>query len=216
MISREEWNIINRIKRTILRAGLVLCLVALPMLAASAQVPGNRPMNGGNGSMQPGTQGGPDMAPDMQSMADHDFLKDAGEGGLAEVQLGQLATEKASAANVKEFAQRMVDDHTKANDELKQIASRKGIALSSTLSSKDRKTKERLAKLSGADFDRAYMKLMVKDHEKDVSDFRTESTSGQDPVIRKFAAQTLPTLQAHLKEAQSIAPNGVLSQNTNP
>lgn len=201
-------------RHAVLIGTLAFGLIVLPN--ANAQVPGNRPMNG-NGSVQPGTMdNGGDQNADMQKMADQSFVRDAGEGGLAEVELGQLATEKASNPAVKQFGQRMVDDHTKANDELKQIASKEGINLPASLSSKDKKTKERLSKLSGADFDRAYMKLMVKDHEKDVSDFRQESSSGHDPVIKRFASQTLPVLQSHLKEAESIAPNGAMSENTAP
>ena len=177
-------------------------------------------MNNGAGTAQPGAvDSGVDQSADTQmqrQMSDQSFVKEASEGGLAEVELGQLAAEKASNASVKQFGQRMVDDHTKANDELKQIATQKNMKLATTLSSKDQKTKDHLSKLSGAEFDQAYMKLMLKDHEKDVSDFRQESQSGSDPAIKKFATETLPTLQSHLKEAKSIAPNGVVSENAAP
>jgi putative membrane protein len=99
----------------------------------------------------------------------------------------------------------MVDDHSKANDELKQLASQKKVALPKDLSVKDKATKARLEKLSGEQFDQAYMKDMVKDHKKDVSDFRRESKSAQDPDVKNFAAQTLPTLEDHLKQAESVA-----------
>jgi putative membrane protein len=124
--------------------------------------------------------------------ADRQFIKKAAEGGLAEVELGKLATEKAESPEVKQFGQRMVDDHTKANDQLKQVASEKGVAVPEKLSAKDAATKARLEKLS--------------DHTKDVSEFRMESKNAKDPDVKNFASQTLPTLQDHLKEAKSIAP----------
>lgn len=140
------------------------------------------------------------------SAMDKHFVRKAAEGGIAEVELGKLATQKASSDEVKKFGQRMVDDHTKANDQLKQLAQQKGIALPTQPDAKDKATMQRLEKLSGEQFDKAYMNDMVKDHTKDVAEFQKESTSAKDPDVKNFAAQTLPTLQDHLKEAKSIAP----------
>jgi len=141
------------------------------------------------------------------SAADTKFMKEAADGGMAEVQLGQLAASKASSDDVKKFGQRMVDDHSKANDQLKQLASQKQVDLPQDVSAKHKATKERLSKLSGAEFDRAYMSEMLKDHKKDVAEFERESKSAKDQDVKNFAAQTLPTLQEHLKQAQSIAPS---------
>jgi len=138
--------------------------------------------------------------------ADRQFIKKAAAGGLAEVELGKLASEKAESPDVKQFGQRMVDDHTKANDQLKQVASEKGVTVPEKLNAKDAATKARLEKLSGKAFDRAYMSDMVTDHTKDVSEFRMESKNAKDPDVKNFASQTLPTLKDHLKEAKSIAP----------
>ena len=138
--------------------------------------------------------------------ADKKFMREAAEGGLAEVELGKLATEKASSEEVKKFGQRMVDDHSKANEELKQLASSKNVNLPNEVSAKDKMTKERLSKLSGESFDRAYMQDMVKDHKKDVADFSRESKSAKDTDVKQFASKTLPTLKDHLKEAEGIAP----------
>lgn len=140
--------------------------------------------------------------------ADRTFIRKAAEGGMAEVQLGQLAADHASSQDVKQFGQRMVDDHTKANDQLKQLAGQKGVPIPEKLSAKDAATKARLEKLSGAAFDHAYMQDMVQDHTKDVSEFRTESKTAKDPDVKSFASQTLPTLEDHLKQAKSIAPKG--------
>jgi putative membrane protein len=135
--------------------------------------------------------------------ADQHFVMEAAKGGLAEVELGRLAADKASSDDVKKFGQRMVDDHGKANDELKSLAETKNITLPTALDSKDKEKMDRLSKLSGDAFDRAYMQEMVKDHKKDVNEFRTESKSGKDPDIKSWAAKTLPTLEEHLKMAES-------------
>ena len=140
------------------------------------------------------------------SMDDQKFMKQAADGGMAEVELGQLAVQKASSNEVKEFGQRMVDDHGKANQELKTLAGEKGVTLPSQPTAKHELTKEKLSKLSGDEFDKAYMAEMLKDHKKDVAEFRRESQNAKDGDVKKFAAQTLPTLEDHLKQAQSLAP----------
>jgi putative membrane protein len=140
------------------------------------------------------------------SASDKKFVREAAEGGMAEVELGKLATERASSEEVKKFGQRMVDDHSKAGDQLKEIASSKGIQVPDKLSAKDKMTKDRLSRLSGEQFDRAYMSDMVKDHTQDVADFKLESSSGTDPDVKNFAVTTLPTLQDHLRQAKEIAP----------
>jgi putative membrane protein len=140
------------------------------------------------------------------AVADKTFVKKAAEGGLAEVELGQLATQKASSEEVKKFGQRMVDDHSKANDQLKQVAEQEHIKLPTEPSAKDKATKARLEKLSGEQFDHAYMRDMVKDHRTDVSEFAHEAKMGKDPAVKSFAESTLPTLREHLKEAEKIAP----------
>jgi putative membrane protein len=140
-----------------------------------------------------------------KSSTDVKFVKEAADGGMAEVELGQLAVEKASNEEVKKFGQRMVDDHGKANDKLKEIASSKGIELPQEPSAKHKAIKERLSKLSGTDFDHAYMADMLKDHKMDIAAFTHESTSGKDAEVKSFASDTLPTLQDHLKNARSAS-----------
>ena len=183
------------------------------------------------------------------SSADREFIMKAADGGMAEVELGRLAVNKASNSDVKTFAQRMIDDHSKANDELKQLAQTKNITLPdwqamastsmthsetmmnnpsgststsqkdqtksnthSTMSTKDhqmmmehQKTIDKLSKLSGADFDKAYMSDMLKDHEKDVAMFEKEANSGKDADVKAWANTTLPTLRDHLQMARDIA-----------
>jgi len=135
--------------------------------------------------------------------ADETFVKKAAQGGMAEVKLGELAKDHASNNAVKQFGQQMVDDHSKANDELKSLASKKGLTLPSDLDAKDQATYDRLSKLNGAEFDRAYMADMVKDHRTDVSEFRRESERGQDSDLKSWAGKTLPTLEHHLQMAES-------------
>lgn len=138
--------------------------------------------------------------------ADAKFMKEAAGGGMAEVQLGKLAQEKSSSDQVKQFGQRMVDDHSKANQQLEQMAQQKNVRLPKQPGAREQAEKSRLEKLSGDEFDKAYMSHMVADHKKDVAEFQKESSAARDPEIKSFASQTLPTLQEHLKQAQSIAP----------
>jgi putative membrane protein len=180
---------------------------------------------GGNTNMAGGTSGNMNTAGGANSNAaggalaasDRKFVLAAGMGGMAEVQLGQLAVQRAASDDVKQFGQRMVDDHTRANNELMQVASQKGITLPTALDAKHQADMNKLSGLSGADFDRAYMKLMVKDHQKDTKEFRKEADKGQDADVKGFAARTLPTLEEHLRMAQTTAAatGGARGGNTN-
>jgi len=136
------------------------------------------------------------------SAADRTFMNKACQGGMAEVEMGKLAKDHGENQAVKDFGQRMVDDHTKAGDELKKLASDKGITLPSEMTAADKATYNRLSKLNGAAFDKAYMRDMVTDHRKDVSEFQRESTSAHDADVKSWASKTLPTLQDHLKQAE--------------
>ncbi|MFZ3341947.1 MAG: DUF4142 domain-containing protein [Terriglobales bacterium] len=182
-------------------------LACLPVIAF-AQTSSPASSQSGNASMQK-TQSGMNqnaMNNTNMSASDKKFVRAAAEGGLAEVELGKLATEKGSSEDVKKFGQRMVTDHSKANEQLKQAASSQGIELPEHLSAKDKALKERLSKLDGPSFDKAYMASMVKDHKADVADFEKESDNGKDTAIKQFATSTLPTLKDHLAEAERIEP----------
>ena len=143
-------------------------------------------------------------------------MKKAADGGMAEVELGKLAAEKGSSQEVKDFGQRMVDDHSKANDQLKQLASQKHVELPQQPSSKHAATKAKLEKLSGEDFDKAYVAEMLKDHKQDVAEFKRESKSAHDDDLKSFASQTLPTLQEHLKQVQNLATRHTETSSTQP
>jgi len=134
---------------------------------------------------------------------DHKFVEDTAMGNMAEVKLGELAKQKGSTTEVKNFGQRMIDDHTKANDSLKQLAVQKSITFPGDVSATDKATYDRLSKLSGRAFDRAYLDEMVKGHEKVAASLRHEESVGKDPDVKSWASKTLPTVEEHLKMART-------------
>lgn len=134
---------------------------------------------------------------------DANFIKDAAQGGMMEVELGKLAQEKAASESVKSFGKRMEQDHSKANDELKKLAADKGVQLATALDNKHKSKVDKYAKASGADFDKRYMSEMVSDHKNDVKAFQKEADKGKDADVKQFASKTLPTLKDHLQLAES-------------
>lgn len=136
--------------------------------------------------------------------SDMTFARKAAAGGMAEVRLGKLAQEKGSNPAVTEFGKRMENDHSRAGEKLKEIASKIGVSLPTDMDREDQTTYERLSKLSGTDFDKAYAHDMVADHEKDITEFKQEAEAGKTPDIKNFAAETLPTLQDHLRQAREM------------
>lgn len=140
------------------------------------------------------------------SPSDQKFAEKAAQGGKAEVELGQLAVQKASDDKVKQFGQKMVDDHAKANQQLQQVAEQEHVTLPSTMDPEAQQEQQRLSKLSGEEFDKAYMRYQVKDHQKDVAEFQKEATAGKDSGIKNFAQSALPTLKEHLKLAEQLTP----------
>ena len=205
--------------RNILRKHLVFSSVTFCILgtcAAMAQAPGagqspSTPQSSPSSRQaSPNTNGpaGPNQANGPDTMTtkvdDKKFVKDAALGGMAEVELGKLATQKAASDEVKQFGQKMVDDHTKANDQLKQVAAKESISIPDALDSKHQSRINKMSKLSGPDFDKAYIKDQVKDHQQDVNEFKSEADNGSDPNIKQFASSTLPTLQEHLSMAKDL------------
>jgi putative membrane protein len=139
-----------------------------------------------------------------RSMGDETFAIKAAQGGVAEVRLGELAQEKAQNQAVRKFGQRMVEEHTKANHRLKEAALREKISLPKEMDRRDQETYDALAKLSGAEFDKAYVRDMVQDHQDDIAEFGTEARIGKREEIKTFAAETLSTLKEHLKAAKEM------------
>jgi len=126
----------------------------------------------------------------LLSAKDKTFMKKAAKGGMMEVTMGKMAEQKAQSEDVKSFGKRMVTDHSKANDELKSIASKKGVELPN---------KEHSGKWTS---DKAYMDMMIKDHEKDLAEFKEEASGGSDPDLKKFADDTAKMVQEHLDLAK--------------
>ena len=146
-------------------------------------------------------------AADAPAGPDTKFVMAAARGGEIEVTLGKLAAEKASSEDVKKFGQQMVDDHSKANEELKSLAESKKIDLTKPQAAAKKNgdaMSDKLRKLEGAEFDKGYIMMMVKDHEKDVKAFEKESKDGEDADIKAFAAKTQPTLQSHLEMVKEL------------
>jgi putative membrane protein len=137
--------------------------------------------------------------------ADSAFMRTAAMDGTAEVEHGKLAAQNAASDDVKQFGQRMVDDHGKANAELKSLASKKGVTLPAELDAKHKAMQDKLSKLNGAAFDSAYVAHMVAAHKDAVALFQREAQTGKDAETKAFAEKTLPTLQDHLKSAQALA-----------
>lgn len=144
----------------------------------------------------------------VSKVADDDgeeFMKTAAQGGMSEVKLGELAASKAQNADVKAFAKKMVEDHSKANSELKALAEKKKFTLPTSISEDQQEAYDELAKLSGAEFDKKYVEMMVEDHEEDVEAFQEQADDGEDADIKAFAAKTLPTLKSHYEMIKGIS-----------
>jgi putative membrane protein len=139
------------------------------------------------------------------SAADTAFLKDACQGGLLEVKLGELAQTHGSAQGVKEFGQRMVTDHGGMNQEIQDVAGKQNVTLPSDVSLKEKARYELLSRKNGADFDKAYMADMVKDHEEDLAAFQREVDTGTDSNAKAVAMKAIPVIKEHLRMARETA-----------
>jgi putative membrane protein len=164
--------------------------------------------------MRPQQQGTPtssmqDSAPNAgdvgQAMKDKMFLRKAAQGGMAEVKLGQLATEKGSSEDVKSFGQKMVDDHTKLNNDMAPIADSMGVRLPKDLNKEDQTEYDKLSALSGNDFDMEYLSFMVKDHHKDLREFRQEEASTTDPTLKAAVANGTKVIHEHMVMVDKLA-----------
>ena len=171
----------------LIQISVAVLLAGLPALA----------QNSANQHMDTGAQ-------KMMNSSDMKFAMKAAQGGAAEVKLGQLAVEKAASPDVKAFGQRMIDDHTKMNDQMKSLAAQEAITLPTDLDAQDQAEYRKLSQLSGEAFDEAYMKDMVKDHKEDIKQFQKEANDGKDPQLKQLASTALPTLQSHLQNAESV------------
>jgi putative membrane protein len=147
----------------------------------------------------------PTWADDTKDKSDNKFVMEAASGGMLEVKLGKLASDRAANADVRKFGERMVTDHTKANKDLMAVAEKKGIKLPTELLKKHQEALDKFKDLKGAEFDRTYMTSMVKDHEEDVEEFTKEAKDGHDDDVKAFATRTLPVIKEHLRLAKDIS-----------
>ncbi|NLR57949.1 DUF4142 domain-containing protein [Chitinophaga polysaccharea] len=165
---------------------------------------------GNNTNRNPQSEKPADSAKDLNEIAkpvdenSSKFAVDAANGGMMEVAMGKLAQEKASNARVKAFGAMMVTDHSKAGDQLKELAGKKNIALPAELSTQEKNHLDDLSKKSGKDFDKSYIDMMVDDHDKDVKEFEKASSDLTDPDLKTWATNTLPTLKVHQDSARAI------------
>lgn len=200
------------------RIAFALCFSAgttlLASMAASAQAPGapqqpsmpqaQSPSPSARGDAGPGAY--PGTAPTGQDLGEKAFVAKALEGGAAEVQLGQLAQEKSQSNDVKQFGQKMVNDHGQMADKwLKPVAQKLGLSEPKGPSKKDKKAIAKLQGLSGDDFDREYITMMVKDHQQDLKEFKDEAQSAQDPSVKQIAEQGSGIISQHLQLIEQIA-----------
>jgi predicted outer membrane protein len=145
------------------------------------------------------------------------FIKHAGEGGIAEVQLGQLAAERAQSPEVKQFAQKLVQDHTQANQQLQQIAQQKSVELSREVTGKNKEALDKFRSLSGQEFDREFLKHQAKHHEKDIRTFEQVANTSTDQEVKQFAQQVLPVLRQHHQTVTQLAQqHGIALETTDP
>jgi putative membrane protein len=135
---------------------------------------------------------------------DQDFILAAAQGGMTEVKLGDLAAQNGTRADVKEFGQMMVKDHSAINGDLKALAAQKGVTLTDSLDAKHQGMVNKLAALSGSDFDEAYIAAMVKGHKMDAKAFKAESAATTDADIKSFVDKSLPVVQMHLEHIQAM------------
>lgn len=141
---------------------------------------------------------------DNDQNRDQNFIKEVASGGLMEVEMGKYAQQNAMNPRVKNFGAMIVRDHSKANEELKSIANSKNMTLPTTMEDKHREMMSDIQKKTGADFDKAYIKEMVDDHEKDIDKFKKHAENGVDPDLKTFASKTLPILLMHQDSAKKI------------
>ena len=208
----------NTTSRTTLKHSAIALAVALSLGSAYAQTSSSATPSGSGGAgtsatggksapaAQPGegTRKSESTKDDKVAKGDRKFIEEAAGGGMFEVQAGQLASTRAQSPDVKSYAGMLVDQHTKANDELTQLANAKGVELPAAPPRAMRREIEQLGKKSGADFDKDFIKTAVKDHKKDIKDFEKASKDLKDPEVKAWATKTLPVLKEHLAQAQKL------------
>ena len=157
----------------------------------------------------------PDRTSDKLPRSERNFIEKAAQHNAAEAELGKLAEKNASSDEVKKFARQMVDDHTKANDELKTVAEAKGVNMPTEPDRSHRRAMDKLQKETGGNFDRDYMRDMVKDHESDIKDYQKQARDAKDPEVKAYAEKAETVVQKHLDMAKQLDDTIRSASNTN-
>jgi len=200
----------DRISRKILFCSASMLFAAASGFgqAGTASQPSMQPSMPAQQQQPTATAGSPADAgiPNAQALDDKEFLKKALQGGQAEVQLGQLAEQKSPSDDVKQFAQKMVQDHTQlGNQVVTPVAQQLGVKQPKGVTKKDKELIASLGNLSGPQFDQEYIKAMVKDHQQDLKDFKSEASMTQDPNVKKAAEEGIAVISQHLQIIEQIA-----------
>jgi len=186
---------IRDVQRRVMAIGTTLTFVATLTGSLAAQQ---------NPAKNPPTQTNPTVTGTTTKGADSEtFVRTAAQADMAEVALGRLAQSKAQAPAVRDFAQRMIDDHSKNEQQLRDVAKNKSVTWPDQVSAHQHQTESTLSGLQGAAFDRAFMNAMVADHTSAVSEFQ-QATKSADPDVKAYASKTLPVLEEHLKMAKQV------------
>lgn len=193
--------------RTMTMAGVALLgsALALAQQPMGGAPPSSQTQNPSAGNMSNTQQMQQMQQSSMQSMHDREFVHDALQGGMAEVELGHLAAEKGASADVREFGQKMVNDHTQLNDLLKQTAAKIDMNPPKGPSKKEKKLFAKLSALSGMQFDDAYIKDMVTGHTAALEDFRREAAETKNPAVKQAAEEGVKIVDGHLQIIKKIA-----------
>ena len=187
-------------------APLALVVAPLALFAQDAMVPpasSNLPSQQPQSPAMQDSSGAPGMT--AQMIRDKMFLRKAVAGGLAEVQLGQLAVQKAESPEVKAFGQKMVTDHNALNEDLRPVADSLGVMLPKKINKEDQAEYDKLNGLSGSDFDTEYLTFMVKDHHQDLREFREEIANTSEPLLKDAVTKGAAVIREHAKMVDQLA-----------
>ena len=196
----------------VMSGAMAMAQQSQPQQMPPVNQPSNNPAAMSNPNQQQQMQMEQQQNSDMSKMQDKAFLRKAAEGGMAEVQLGQLAQQKASSQDVRQFGEKMVQEHSQLNDQLKPIAEQQGVRPPKALSKKDEATLRKLEGLSGQQFDHAYIETMLKDHKKDLEEFKETANRTQNPQLKDAAQHGAQVIESHLQDIQQIARNHNVSE----
>jgi putative membrane protein len=195
----------NFVKKMVAVAGAILLSGSLGLAQAGQQPSSQAGQTPGQHNPAMDSQMNSMNQPGQPSPMDKMFVRKALQGGMAEVQLGQLTLQKSNNDQVKQFAQKMIDDHTKLGEQMKPVAQQLGVPIPDSPSKKDKATMAKLQALSGSAYDQAYIKDMIKDHKQDLSEFQTEASSGQDQTVKEAASQGSKVIAQHLQLIEQLA-----------